>query len=129
MNLSGGRAPRSEAEKQKELKAIESEFEAKINDEIMRTVNGMTLDLCLIVDLTDSMQEWIDRCKDTLTNIVQHVSQVFPGLKTRVSFVGYRDFTLKHQYRKKDFTVNLESMIKFIDSQRAHSEGNGMEKV
>ena len=57
-----------------ELKAIEAEFEAKIQAEIMREVNGMTLDLCLIVDLTDSMQEWIDRCKDTLTNIVQHVS-------------------------------------------------------
>ena len=63
-----------DAEKQKELKAIEAEFEAKIQAEIMREVNGMTLDLCLIVDLTDSMQEWIDRCKDTLTNIVQHVS-------------------------------------------------------
>ena len=63
-------AKKAEEEKENEMQRIEEEFEAKIEKEVERQVNGMTLDLCLIVDLTESMQEWIDRCKDTLTNIV-----------------------------------------------------------
>ena len=50
------------------------------------------LDLCLILDCTASMGEWIERARTTLTDIIDHIKAENPALKARVCFVGYRDF-------------------------------------
>ena len=54
--------------------------------------NEKTLDLCLVLDCTGSMYSWIQRSKDTLKDIIDHVKADNPTLRVRVSFVGYRDF-------------------------------------
>ena len=51
-----------------------------------------SLDMCLLLDCTASMQTWIERSKDTLHKIIANVKADFKkGLKVRVAFVGYRD--------------------------------------
>lgn len=49
------------------------------------------LDLCLLMDITSSMQVWIERSKDTLKEIINNVKLSNPELEVRVCFVGYRD--------------------------------------
>ena len=50
-----------------------------------------SLDLCLILDCTGSMYSWIQRSKDTLSQIIDSVRNSNAGLDVKVSFVAYRD--------------------------------------
>ena len=53
--------------------------------------SAKTLDLCLILDCTGSMYSWIQRSKETLSQIIDHVKLSNKGLTVRVGFVAYRD--------------------------------------
>ena len=88
--------------------------------------NEKTLDLCLILDCTASMHEWIQRSKETLKDIIDMVKADNPTLTVRVAFVGYRDFgDGKDQYSTIDFSENLDVVKAFISKQTA-SGGNDM---
>jgi len=44
------------------------------------------------------MDEWIDRAKKTLKDIISNVKEGSEGLKVKVSFVGYRDIEDKVRF-------------------------------
>ena len=79
-----------------------------------KSSSDKTLDLCLILDCTGSMGNWIERSKDTLKTIVDQVQSTNKGLKIRVAFVGYRDFGDKEQFGILDFSENMDDVKKFI---------------
>lgn len=64
-------------------KSTQSEKKTEVQKDI--------LDLCLLMDITSSMQVWIERSKDTLKEIINNVKLSNPELEVRVCFVGYRD--------------------------------------
>ena len=69
------------------------------------------LDLCLILDCTASMGSWIERSKDTLHQIIDHVKAENEGLNVRVGFVAYRDFTEGAQrFAVTDFTTDIDKI-------------------
>ncbi len=49
------------------------------------------VDLCFLVDSTGSMSSCIHEVKSKINDIVKQVTRVYPDLKVRLSFVGYRD--------------------------------------
>ena len=74
-----------------------------------------TLDLCLILDCTSSMGMWIERSKDTLHSIIDHVKAENEGLTVRVGFVAYRDFCDgKDRLDVTDFTTDIDAIKKKI---------------
>lgn len=44
------------------------------------------------MDCTGSMSSYLNRCKDEIYEITDNIQRDTPGVKIRVSFVGYRDF-------------------------------------
>ena len=52
-----------------------------------------SLDLCLLCDCTGSMSMWIQTAKNTLESIINSIKAKNPGLKVRVAFIAYRDYS------------------------------------
>jgi len=54
------------------------------------------MDLAILLDLTASMQPWVERSKKTIKQIIADVTDRPEikelGLLVRVAFIGYRDF-------------------------------------
>ena len=89
-----------------------------------------SLDMCLLLDCTASMQTWIERSKDTLQKIIANVKADFKkGLKVRVAFVGYRDVNDARRFEVLDFTQNLDHATKFIASMEATGGDDPAEDV
>ena len=70
-----------------------------------------SLDLCLILDCTASMHSWIQRSKDTLHQIIDHVKNENEGLTVRVAFVAYRDYSEGGmRFDVTDFTSDIDAV-------------------
>ena len=65
---------------------------------------GPCLDLCLLMDITSSMQEWIERSKETLHEIINNIKTQNKDLQVRVAFVGYRDIRDTERFCVMNFT-------------------------
>ena len=96
----------------------------KSSDRTMIDTSGpietQALDLCLIMDCTGSMEQWIERAQHTLTQIIDSVRAENEGLTVRVAFVGYRDFTEgEKRFSLMDFTEDINVMKTFIKDQQA----------
>ena len=62
------------------------------------------LELCLLMDITSSMQEWIQRSKETLHEIINNIKTQNKDLQVRVAFVGYRDIRDTERFSVMNFT-------------------------
>lgn len=60
--------------------------------EAKATDRFMGIDMCIIMDCTNSMAPFLDACKSTIVQILERVHKDFGGHTVRVSFIGYRDF-------------------------------------
>lgn len=83
------------------------------------TSSGPTLDLCLLMDCTSSMQEWIERSKETLHEIINNIKAQNKDLNVRVAFVGYRDITDPERFCVAPFTTDLDKVKDFISKRVA----------
>lgn len=83
------------------------------------TSSGPSLDLCLLMDCTSSMQEWIERSKETLHEIINNIKVQSKDLKVRVAFVGYRDISDTERFCVAPFTSDLDKVKNFISKQVA----------
>lgn len=74
------------------------------------------------MDCTSSMSSWIAKAKKTLHEIIDKTIQECEEdgkIKCRVSFVGYRDIKDTRRFEVKDFTDDIDSVKKFIESVTA----------
>lgn len=51
-----------------------------------------SLDLCFCLDITGSMQKYIDQVKNDIIDIARGMTDQFENFKVRFAFVGYRDW-------------------------------------
>jgi hypothetical protein len=65
------------------------------------------------------MSSWIERSKDTLKQIIDHVRTENKGLTIRVSFVGYRDIKDLERFTIQPFTDNVDAVKAFIAKTEA----------
>ncbi len=49
-------------------------------------------DFCYLVDITQSQQEIVDTINERVSEWLASLRRLYPELKARVAFVGYRDF-------------------------------------
>ena len=74
-----------------------------------------SLDLLFIMDVTGSMQPYIDKVKADLINIINGIIEESPGIDINLGFVGYRDYY--ETFENIDFTkdhIHFKNVIKDI---------------
>jgi hypothetical protein len=71
------------------------------------------------MDCTSSMQEWIERSKETLHEIINNLKSENEALVVRVCFVGYRDIKDDVRFCVKPFTEDLDDVKAFISNVKA----------
>lgn len=76
-----------------------------------------------IMDCTGSMTPWIDAAKREIKSIIDCLKNQFFNLKIRVSFVGYRDYSVRggesNMYSIFDFSTNIDKCLEFLGKVEA----------
>ena len=62
------------------------------------------LDLCIMMSLSSTMEDWADRVKNSIEAIVKSVKDANQGLEIKVGLVGYRDVQSPNRIEKVYFT-------------------------
>jgi hypothetical protein len=78
-----------------------------------------TVQLCLVMDCTASMDEWIQAAKTRLISSLQTIKQSFPTHVISVAFVGYRDARDDERFIVHEFTTNHDAVLTTIRSANA----------
>ena len=107
-------------QKKQDCTDLESQI-SRINSDLMRiepirkAIDKKSLDLMFIMDCTGSMIPWIDTARREIRSIINCLKNQFFNLKIRVSFVGYRDYSVEggeaNMYSIFDFNTNIESCL------------------
>ena len=72
-----------------------------------------------ILDLTASMDIWLNEIKINIKNIIEEITLNNPGSNIRLSFIGYRDFYTKEEKREyfiKEFTDKINEVKDYIST-------------
>ena len=95
---------------------FESATQEQINNiEISVIETSTSLDLLFIMDVTGSMEPYIDKVKSDLINIIDGIIKESPGIDINLGFVGYRDYG--DIYENIDFMkdhIQFKNIIKDI---------------
>ena len=81
----------------------------EVNSSIIDGITGIkipfiTLDLLFIMDITGSMEEYVDETKVRIIEIMDKIIEVCKGIVINLGFIGYRDV---EEHKKKNY-VNIE---------------------
>ena len=102
--------------------SFENTAQEKIEElEISVIETSTSLDLLFIMDVTGSMEPYIDKVKEDLINIINGVIEESPGIDINLGFVGYRDYYDK--FEEIDFTKDHEQFKNIISN--IHASGGG----
>jgi len=97
-------------------------------DEILR--RAQRVDVCFLIDCTDSMGPYIIEAKQRIHGIVRGIKEICSNFDLRIAFVGYRDFCDNdNRLATLPFTKNVDEFVKFVSEQRAAGGGDGPEDV
>lgn len=77
------------------------------------------IQVCLMMDCTDSMTQWIDAARDTLLSSLSNVKLQFPQADIRVAFIGYRDYKDMEEIVMCDFTDDHKYVRDLIKNIKA----------
>ena len=75
------------------------------------------------------MRSWIERSKDTLKQIIDHVKAENTGLAVRVCFIGYRDIRDRERFTIQPFTDDIDKVKQFIAKTNAEGGADFPEDV
>ena len=93
--------------------SFENTAQEKIDElEISVIETSTSLDLLFIMDVTGSMEPYIDKVKEDLINIINGIIEESPGIDINLGFVGYRDYYDK--FEEIDFTKDHEQFKNII---------------
>lgn len=79
---------------------------------------GLGIDIVFVMDMTVSMQPYLDRTKMAIREIARRIKETNIKQKIRFGLVGYRDDVSKTpalEFTSKNFTPDLVDMATFID--------------
>ena len=109
---------KSQAKSQKELfennyDILKNDF--KIIEEYEQIIlKDTSIDIIFIMDLTGLLGAFLFEAKHNIKTITEEISEMNPGAKIRLSFIGYRDFESKEEeriYEIIEFSENLDNFI------------------
>ena len=90
-----------------------------------------SIDLLFIMDITGSMERFLDQAKNNIINIVETLPKKCPGIMINLGFIGYRDVDeiKEKNYVDKDFTHNYEELKNSIKDVFAEGGGDEAEDI
>ncbi|CAM6099572.1 unnamed protein product [Calypogeia fissa] len=111
--------------------ALSAVRQAKVNERVILLrkliAASQELDLVFLVDVTGSMQPFIDSVKEKAPSIAAGVKKAWPKLKLRVAFVPYRDYedSARDKSEMCDFTNDFSGRDSvFVQAlSRVHADG------
>ena len=113
---------------------VESD-EEEINEcysNIVDVEEKTSLDLLFVMDITGSMQDYLEQAKQNVINMINRIIEECPGIDINLGFIGYRDIieTNNKDYVDIDFTKDYQSIkdtIKYVIA--SGGDGDGPEDV
>ena len=93
------------------------------------------VDLCILCDVTDSMNAWIKAVKKGIRQIVNELKSTFGIGKLRLAFIGYRDHDDddnnegEPRIEKLKFTTNITKFEQFVKKCKPVGGGDAAEDV
>ena len=99
----------------------------KINEKNIIIKNQTRLDLLFIMDITNSMDLYLDQAKNSILNMMEEIKKNCAGIDIYLGFIGYRDFTdldFGYEYVNLDLTTDYEAIKKEIEPLRAQGGGD-----
>ncbi|PKC67373.1 kinase-like protein [Rhizophagus irregularis] len=101
---------------------------------ISKTLNNiklsMKVDLCFVLDCTNSMGPYIDAARDCILQVINYIKHTNPSIELRVGFCGYRDHIDRHDRLKSlDFTDQYEQFTTYLQSVLPYGGGDTPEDV
>ena len=100
---------------------------AKLNENIKDVLNQSRLDLLLIMDITNSMDSYLDQVKKQFLNILDQIRKGCAGVEIFLGFIGFRDFgdlDFGEQYINLALTKEYDSILKNIKCIEAQGGGD-----
>ncbi len=84
------------------------------------------VDLAFMVDITGSMQPWIDGVRNAIDEVMTGAAEMS---ELRVAFIGYRDLKDDPEFEIRQFSSDLEQFKQFLASVKATGGHKSAEDV
>ncbi|EGG13713.1 hypothetical protein DFA_11474 [Cavenderia fasciculata] len=88
-----------------------------------------SVQLCICMDITGSMQSWIDESKNKMVQLAKGLSNAYTDIQFEASFVGYRDHTDPIRFENIAFSSNMEVLEQGLAKIVANGGGDIPEDV
>ena len=95
---------------------------------IINVEEKTSLDLIFILDVTSSMDPYLEQIKLNLFNIINRIILKCPGIDLNIGFIGFRDITHNVNYDNIEFTQNYENLKNSINNVYTSSGNDGNEE-
>ena len=85
------------------------------------------LDLLFIMDITNSMDLYLDQAKVSICNMIEEIINNCPGIDIYLGFIGYKDFTdldFGDEYVNLQFTNDYNAIKNQIEPLKAQGGGD-----
>ena len=97
-----------------------------LNENMIMLIEQSRLDLLFIMDITNSMDIYLDQVKREFFAIIKEIQKECAGIQIFIGFIGYKDFSdldFGESYINLELTENYDSITQNI--QYAKADGGG----
>jgi myosin protein heavy chain len=111
-------------------KEIDKEAEKKLNslkNDVDSIIKQSRLDLLFIMDITNSMDYYLDEAKNGILDMIKKIQIECPGSEIFLGFIGYKDFNdldFGEEYINLEFTTDYEKIKNNISFLKAEGGGD-----
>lgn len=128
------RAERQRAEEERRRLVQRSSRDAKMRTQLKlaskRAEKVKTIDICFVLDITASMQHWLERVHEKIAEIIEdNLESLGPLGRVRVAFVGFRDYGDEEHPVVHAFTSDVGQVKNQLRQLRARGGGDQCEDV
>jgi myosin protein heavy chain len=98
-----------------------------LNDNMEIIKQNSRLDLLFIMDITNSMDVYLDQVKRQVLDIIHEIRKECAGIEIYIGFIGYRDFSdldFGESYINLELTEKYENIIQNIKYLKAEGGGD-----
>ena len=98
-----------------------------LNENMVKIIEQSRLDLLFIMDITNSMDVYLEEVKKQFTTIIKGIKKECAGILIFIGFIGYKDFSdldFGESYINLELTENYTSIIQNIEYAKADGGGD-----
>jgi len=117
---------------QEKIKKTGTSIIEELDKYIIVCGNQTRLDLLFIMDITNSMDYYLNQVKQYILKMIEDIQIQCAGCEINLGFIGYRDFNdldFGDEYINLDFTTDYEGIRKKIEYVTAQGGGDAPEDL